>query len=421
MSICHSLLSLNVRGLRDSKKRREIFRWLKRFHNGKNCIVFLQETHSVENDIPYWEKEWGAKIILSNYKSNSRGVGILLPHNFDFTIDNFKVSVDGRKIILNINYEQKKYCLINVYAPTQDMLDDQLSFFKELRMDIDENLDRKLIIGGDFNICLKSIDNSNQAIQNSKVRLEISQMLEMYDLLDIWRTHHPETKRYTWRRSNPLTQCRLDYWIVGADMSFEISNADIKPSIKTDHSLITIKIAHTLNNKRGKGLWKFNSALLSDEIYTDYMKGIITMHCNLLKDITNNSLKWELIKMEIRNATIGYSKSLSSLKRDYENDLNVKLHQITIDIDQNPCAEKERCLNTIKEELEHINALKTEGYRIRSKAQFIEFNERGSTFFFNLEKRNANLKNITRVKLDDNTEVTESKEILNELSLFYKK
>ena len=67
MSICHSLLSLNVRGLHDSKKRREIFRWLKRFHNGKNFIVFLQEQHSVENDIPYWEKEWGAKIILSNF------------------------------------------------------------------------------------------------------------------------------------------------------------------------------------------------------------------------------------------------------------------------------------------------------------------------------------------------------------------
>ena len=34
-------------------------------------------------------------------------------------------------------------------------------------------------------------------------------------------------------------------------------------------------------------------------------------------------------------------------------------------------------------------------------------------------KRNANLKNITRLKLDNNAEVTESSGILNELSKFY--
>ena len=419
MLLCHSLLSLNVRGLRDSKKRRETFRWLKRFHNGENNIIFLQETHTLAHDISLWEKEWGSKIYISDFRSNSRGVAILLPKNFNFVIDNVNISSDGRKIILNITNDQTSYCLINIYAPTQDMEIEQLTFFTELVSDVEENLDKKIIIGGDLNLCLKSMDNSSDVLKKSKARVQINQMLENYDLIDIWRVHHPETRRYTWRRNNPLIQNRLDYWIVGGEMSFEVSKSDIKPSIKSDHSLITLTISKTSLNKKGQGLWKFNSALLSDQIYVDYMKGIITLNCNLLKEVPNESLKWELMKMEIRKATMSYSKTQSSLKRDYEDQLISEYNNITLRIEQKYTIEKATQLASIKDELIQINALKTEGYRIRSKAQHIEFNERGSKFFLNLEKRNAVLKNITRLKLENDVEVTESSKILDELSSFY--
>ena len=419
MSLCHSFLSLNVRGLRESKKRRETFRWLKRFHYGENNIIFLQETHTLAKDLLMWEKEWGSKIYLSDFSSNSRGVAILLPKNFNFVIESVYISLDGRKIILNITNEQSSYCLINIYAPTQDLEYEQLNFFTELLSDVEENIDKKIIIGGDLNLCLKPIDNSNDVLKNSKARVQINQMLETYDLIDIWHVHHPESRRYTWRRKNPITQSRLDYWIVGREMSFEVSKSDIKPSIKTDHSLITLNIAKTSLNKKGQGLWKFNSALLSDQIYVDYIKGIITLNCDFLNEVTNESLKWELIKMEIRKATISYSKTQSSLKREYEDQLNSEYNNLTERIEQEYTIEKAIQLASIKDELIQINALKTEGYRIRSKAQHIEFNEKGSKLFLNLEKRNAVLKNITRLKLENNTEVTESSSILNELSSFY--
>jgi len=74
---------------------------------------------------------------------------------------------------------------------------------------------------------------------------------------------------------------------------------------------------------------------------------------------------------------------------------------------------------SIRNELEKINAEKTEGSRIRAKAQFVEHNERSSKLFINLEKRNSVLKNITRLKVNENTEVTDSDMILKELSKFY--
>ena len=139
MSICKNILSLNVRGFRDLKKRQEIFRWLKQNHAGSECIIFLQETHSVENDDKIWQREWGSEILMSHGSSSSRGVAILLPVNYTFNILNFTSSNDGRKIVMNIELDGTEYCLINVYAPTQDMEKDQLKFINDLVNNIESN------------------------------------------------------------------------------------------------------------------------------------------------------------------------------------------------------------------------------------------------------------------------------------------
>ena len=55
-----------------------------------------------------------------------------------------------------------------------------------------------------------------------------------------------------------MTQSRLDYWLIGADLPYNITKADIKLSIKTEHSFVNIDLFDTPNNKRGKGIWKFN-------------------------------------------------------------------------------------------------------------------------------------------------------------------
>ena len=38
MAVFHDILSLNVR---DAKKRRELFRWLNKFNNGMESVIFL--------------------------------------------------------------------------------------------------------------------------------------------------------------------------------------------------------------------------------------------------------------------------------------------------------------------------------------------------------------------------------------------
>ena len=104
--------------------------------------------------------------------------------------------------------------------------------------------------------------------------------------------------------------------------------------------------------------------------------------------------------MEIRSATISYSKTQAYFRKEYENELHNRFEILDLIMESSPSDETRLDFETVKDELLSINALKTEGHRIRSKAEFIEYNERAISFFFNLEKRNSAIKNITKLKIE---------------------
>ena len=65
------LMSLNVRGLKN-KRKREYFYWLRK----QNCdVIFLQETHCHNMKDEYcWSKEWDGQSIWGWGTNNSKGV-----------------------------------------------------------------------------------------------------------------------------------------------------------------------------------------------------------------------------------------------------------------------------------------------------------------------------------------------------------
>ena len=66
----NTLVSLNVRGLRNPKKRNAIFAYLK---NQKATIFYFQETFSKQDEV-VWSLDWGSQIIFSHGTENSRQV-----------------------------------------------------------------------------------------------------------------------------------------------------------------------------------------------------------------------------------------------------------------------------------------------------------------------------------------------------------
>ena len=71
-----------------------------------------------------------------------------------------------------------------------------------------------------------------------------------------------------------------------------------------------------------------------------------------------------------------------------------------------------------KKILEEINAKRTEGILIRSKAEWVEGAEKNTKYFSNLEKRNAEKKNISKLIKND-IEIVKTKDILTETKQFY--
>ena len=92
-----SFCSLNVRGLNQSRKRRQLFRWL---HNNKFDIVFLQETYSTKSIESLWKSEWGGKIYFSHGTSHSRGVMTLFNPKLAALVGNIETDKNGRYLIL---------------------------------------------------------------------------------------------------------------------------------------------------------------------------------------------------------------------------------------------------------------------------------------------------------------------------------
>ena len=126
------IISLNVRGLFNSLKRRETFCWLKMKRYG---IFFLQEVHYTKGKESLWTSEWGFTTFFRSLSSASAGVCILFNNNFQFEIIRQFSDQEGRCIIIDMKIDNKILTLVNIYAqnndnPTffQNLLDQILSF-----------------------------------------------------------------------------------------------------------------------------------------------------------------------------------------------------------------------------------------------------------------------------------------------------
>ena len=75
------LLSLNVRGIRLSIKRKALFMWLTR---QKADIIFLQETYSTKEVEDIWNTKYKGKSFYSHGTNHSCGVMILIKDDLEF-------------------------------------------------------------------------------------------------------------------------------------------------------------------------------------------------------------------------------------------------------------------------------------------------------------------------------------------------
>ena len=313
--------------------------------------------------------------------------------------------------------------LANIYAPNED----KPSFFQNFYDHLLNFNCEDIIIGGDFNLVLNIENDKKGGIakthQNSlKTVQEISENL---DLLDVWRIHNPDDKRYTWRQRQPKVYCRLDFFLISQSVIGDVTNTDIVPGYKTDHSMITLDLSLHANS-RGPGLWKLNTSLLTETAYVNLIKTTIKEVQDEYEndDMVNSALLWDMIKLKIREKSLKYAMNKTKKTKGREAELEHAISKLESKMENGDSSVTENSelaeqLNDLKSELERIIETRTKGSILRAKIKWHNEGEKNTKYFLNLEKRHYKQGIISQLKVDENNFITSDQEILAEGESFF--
>ena len=226
------ICTYNVRGLRQSKKRRQVFAYL---HRSKKDIYLLQETHSVVRDENYWQSEWGGKIIFCHGSSTSRGVCILLHPTLEYKIHRYVSCSNGRLLIVEVTIRKKIFTIVCLYGPN---IDDP-AFFESLVHKLRDFHWDSLFFGGDFNFVFNlDLDKAGgNPHTNFNARDKCLEIMSSLNVVDIWRERNPYQKSFTWSSNiTPGIHCRLDFFLISRNWI----NSVVKNNVTTGLNSITL-------------------------------------------------------------------------------------------------------------------------------------------------------------------------------------
>ena len=97
----------------------------------------------------------------------------------------------------------------------------------------------------------------NPALKKKSVS-KLIQLLEKYNLIDIWRIRNPFSKRYTFRKNHfsVYMQIRLDYIFVSNTLQESLQQTSILPSFCSEHSPVLVSYNKPNEISMGKNFWK---------------------------------------------------------------------------------------------------------------------------------------------------------------------
>lgn len=176
-------VSLNVRGINDIGKRRKLFTWLQQ---KQVDICFLQETKLQEKNRKVIDFEWTGKCYHAFADAPKSGVSIIFKKNFNFEFLNEHRSIDGRKLIINIEIDSEIYSLVSIYAPNEET--HRKHFIKKTEQWIKQNAlnENNIIIGGDWNCCINDRERNTLTHIKDSSRKNMRQFIDDLQLIDMW-------------------------------------------------------------------------------------------------------------------------------------------------------------------------------------------------------------------------------------------
>lgn len=327
------VMSWNVRGLGDGRKRRAV-KELIEFYNP--AIVCLQETHKGNEDDKMFCTFKYKYEFHATYSTYSRGVSILISNAIRFTCKQCIKDPAGRYLMLLCSINDRIIFLVNVYIPPPYKDDVLKKVFEKMA----QLPDVPTVIIGDFNNVLnEELDRQSNKKSNGrgKVTRWASQIQEM-GLSDIWRVRFPVSKEYSCYSSTYGSLSRID---------MALGNGHFLPLVKiiqyeargiSDHSPLTVTLEWTEHLIRP--MWKVNPQWLSLIPESSQIKQLLMGFFGDNKGSSSAMMVWDTMKAYLRGLIIKEISKIKLATRQWEEELTQRVKQTEQEYTSDPNREK---------------------------------------------------------------------------------
>ena len=189
----------------------------------------------------------------------------------------------------------------------------------------------------------------------------------------------------------------------------------------TDHQSVYINCIPGVSEKV-RGCWKINNSILQEVEYQLLINNLIDKY---IYDKVNYKvdcrLLWDVLKIEIREATIIYCKSKSKFRRESRRSLEKELQDLSSHRDSLDITDEslDKRMNDIEKELEQMYNQKAKGAEIRSTKKWVDLCERNNSYFLGLEKQRQVKKSTNKLLDENNNVIKEQGEVLSTIKDYY--
>ena len=127
--------------------------------------------------------------------------------------------------------QEEDITIVNIYAPNTGAS----QYIRQTLTDIKGEIDSNTITVGDFNTPLTPMDRSSKQKINKETQV-LNDTLDVMDLIDTFRTFHPNTEEYTFFSSAHGTFSRIDYILGHKSNLSKFKKIEMISSIFSDHN-----------------------------------------------------------------------------------------------------------------------------------------------------------------------------------------
>ncbi|CAM2097110.1 unnamed protein product [Caretta caretta] len=398
-------------------RRSQVLSYLR---EGRYSVVFLQETHTDPAAEDRWRLEWGDGVYFSHFATWQAGVATLFSPNLQPEVLGVNEAVPGHLLHLRVRMEGLVVNLVNIYAP--QMSSRRPQFYQQVS-DFLGTLDSHecLVLGGDFNTTLDERDRSGAELSPAAANI-LQGIVDHHSLVDVWRDHHPDdTSTFTFVRveAHRSHHSRLDRIYLSRFHLSQAHSSAIRPAPFSDHHLVTVTVS--LRAERpGPAYWHFNNSLLEDESFVMSFREFWLAWREQWRAFPSVRRWWDLGKVRAKLFCCDYTRGTSRRR----NAAIEQLEREVLEMERRLAADPEdpSLCGACREKREELRALedhRARGAFVRSRIRLLREMDRGSHFFYALEKTRGAKKHVTCLLVEDGTPLTDPEEMCGRARDFY--